>query len=212
MKTNTHIVDYKYIEIFKIMKNLSVNKFQVIRMFSICILIAISFSCKKDKKDNNQPPVLIARADLNFVDDGETYSFKSYHDKDFKQVILEQDTSLTLRFKNNNQSGNLGDDIIMLITLYNKSGFSAGQVYKASDNIADRTLWLHCTKPDGNYINYYAGNIFAGYNSGVAELKITTYDGNNIKGTFNYTAHSTNEDVPEKELIVSNGAFNCKIN
>ena len=100
----------------------------------------------------------------------------------------------------------------MIITLYNKNGFAAGQVYKASDNIADRTLWIHCTKPDGNYINYYAGNIFSGYNSGLAELEITSFDGINIIGNFSFTAYSTKVNVPEKKLVVTNGAFKCKVN
>lgn len=193
------------------MKILTKTPFRITHLLALSILISITLSCKKNKKEVKQLPVLIARADLNFVDDGETYIFNSYINKDFKQVKFEQDTSLTLILKNNNQNGSKGDDINMHITFYNKSGFYAGQVYKASDNVADRTLWLHCTKPDGNFINYYAGNIFSGYNSGTAEVKITAYDGINIKGTFNYTAYSTKPNVPFKQLIVTNGAFNCKV-
>lgn len=195
----------------RIMEKLMSRKSQILNTLLCVLLLGLTFSCKPKKVIPIENPILIARADMNFVDDDEVYAFRSYKDLNFQQVILAQDTSLTLRFKDGNENGNLSEGIILLITLYNKNGFSVGQTYKASDNSADQTIWIHSTKPDGSYLNYYAGNNFPTYNSGLAELKITAYDGKNLKGIFSFTAHSTNELVAEKELIVTNGAFNVEV-
>ena len=197
------------------MKNHSKNYNRLIWSFSILVLLTITFSCAKEKPTPEPyviPPQLVAKAKLNFVEDGMIHDFKSYENPDFIEATLIQDTSLTFIFNTVSEEGKVVDGPLLVITIYNKDGFSVGQVYTSNDNPSEKRISLDCSKQDGVLVDYYAGNKNPLYNKGISELKITSYDGQLIRASFKFTAHSKNVYAPVKQLLITNGTLKCTIN
>ena len=163
------------------MRKFSKKAFQIFGLASLAIALTVGFSCKKDKTGNNPDPnggggnstlPLIARADLNFVTDGEIINFKCYMEENYGEISTYGDTLMYLRFRNIDKNGDDLDGPTFLISLENKNGFHQGDVYKATDDPNDKKMWLQLTKNHTEMISYGAGNKVG--NPGLGELKITS--------------------------------------
>jgi hypothetical protein len=175
------------------------------------VLITLIFSCKKKNKNPAFKAELIARADLNFVSNAQVYEFNAFNERGSRDVILENDTSLFFKFRTMKDSNGLVRGTMINIRIANKNGFSTGQVYTATDNQNEKTIWMHSQKPTGDYLHYYSGSTMLNL-GGSSELKITSYDGNSIKGTFNGTLFAQNFPNTPRKLIITNGSFRSKVN
>ena len=200
------------------------NSIKITRIMGVCalsLMMTIGLSCKKDKVEpnNNSNPNgdssavnLVATANLNFVDDAHVIDFQCYDQNPYEEAQLIGDTALYLRFRTVNNLGKKVAGPFLLIKLENKNGFSAGQTYNMSDNPVDKVIWLQAVKETSEYITYSAGNEGSNNVNSSAELKITSMDGNQVKGTFSFIAFSASNPGPSKKLIISDGEFTSKIN
>jgi hypothetical protein len=204
------------------MKTLSKNTFRFLSLASVSLLVAFTFSCKKDKVEPNPPggsggsgsgtsQPIVATADLNYVTDGITYDFKCYEQEDYGEIINFGDTLLILRLGTTDKTGKSIDKATMIFQIRNINGFQQGEVYTVADNTDDRSIWLmstHTIDPNDLPDSYSAAN----YNNGnpqlgFGELKITSLNGKHIKGTFNLTAEGPAYINPQKQLTIANGKF-----
>lgn len=168
-------------------------------MASLALALTVGVSCNKDKTNPNDPDEnggkptqpLIATADINYVTDGKTFDFICYREKSFGEIINYGDTLLTLRFRSTNKYGDEVDGPDLMIYVQNENGFHQGDVYTfTNDHLTSSSVF-----GEDDYIAYKT--------LGSAEVKITSISGNNIKGTFEFTAYT----ILSKEVIVTNGKF-----
>lgn len=187
----------------------SKNTFRFLGLASISLLLAIGLSCKKDNK--NPDPTggggtggaaleEVITADINFVEDGVSVNYKGYYSG--ANIRLFNDT-LHIAFEAEDKYGNeLQDGIILSIFIDDASGIQAGSTYILTDD-GDQFAFVK------KGLDYDVGN-FAYYStaSNPGELKITSISQNQIKGTFSFLAL---EPFTQKQAIVSNGKFDCKL-
>lgn len=196
------------------MNTFSKKTLRILGLASIALALTVGFSCNKDKtdpkpSDNSDPngetvQHLMASADINFVDDGETFNFKCYELEDKTPEIFittNNDAGLYLIFKSRDKYGNDIDKPDIAILIKTENDFHQGDVYTIPDSLA---AYMNVTIPNGSLYTAQSS-----INLGSGEMKITSISANHIKGTFEFTGYTTNG--PVKKVIISNGKFDCKL-
>lgn len=201
------------------MKSLSKSTFRFISLASFALLLAFSFSCKKDKTEPNTGGTnnpgnpgnpgntsgLLASANLNFIEDNEIVDFKCYNLPFFEEVIITEDSTLIMLFKSIDQNGGLTGGPSLTIYIENHNGFNAGDIYSYANNTEDEELSFIVTQNDSTSLSGYFG-----LDSGsTGELKITSFNGTRMKGVFDITL--INAVDPTSKVVISNGQFEADV-
>ena len=165
---------------------------RIIGVLSMCMVIALSLSCKKEKSEpspvvpvDNTSLNLVASANVNFISDNETKAFKCY--KDFNslgEAVIVYDSTLNLRFVNSTTNGAYDGGPTITVEIKNPNGFQAGDVYSVTNNPNNYKMSMSISKSDEDYILYRFGNDFPGEIGTIGELKITSITENKIKGEY----------------------------
>ena len=101
-------------------------------IFVLSMIVAMSFSCKKEKVEpaNNTNPAggtttaaLVAKANLNFVDDLEVLDFECHKRKNYQEVELHGDSVMYLKFNSVNNLGKKVEGPLLLINMKSHNGF-----------------------------------------------------------------------------------------
>lgn len=183
---------------------------------SVSLLVALSFSCKKDKSEPNpsgpnspgnptSTSGLIASANLNFVTDNETIDFKCYNLPFFEEVVITEDSTLTMIFKSVEQNGAITGGPSLTIYIENGNGFNAGDIYSYANSPNNQEFSFIVTRDDSTGLSGYYG-----LDSGsTGELKITSFNGTKMIGVFDITLISAVD--PTSKVIVSNGKFEADV-
>lgn len=190
------------------------------RFFSLLFfssLLLIGVSCSKDNDDDNggggsdpEESVLVATADVDFVDEGSSYELKCYREENYGEVGLYGDTLIIFRFRSTDKFGNLPDsgiDLIMNASVEN--GISAGDSYSFPNPDSESLTFAQI----GNYTG--SGNIYStltdldedGTFDGEGSIEIESVSADHIKGTFSFVAYTFTGEQAE----VINGTFDSEL-
>lgn len=179
----------------------------------ISILLVFGFSCQKSDGsltdfeltggDITSHP-LIVKARLNFVDDEDSMDFTCYQMKDYGEILIAGDSSMSLRFRSIDKNGihTNGPTILVIIRNKKKDGFHSGDVYSILDNPNKRTTLISLTKNDNTLTAYTADNFVGPH--GMGSLEIISLQGNYLKCKFSYTLKTENSI---KEATLTKGIF-----
>lgn len=196
------------------MHSFSKSTLRFLSLASFAFLIALSFSCKKEKTEPNpsgpsgpsnpgNTSGLLASAELSF--DNDNVDFKCYNLPFFEEIIITEDSSLVMMFHSVNQNGEYTGGPSINFVIENSNGFNVGDVYSFDTNSNTQETSLVVWTNDSTGI----ADVYGLDQLGSGELKITSFSGTNMKGVFNFTL--TNAVDPTRELIISNGSFDGSV-
>lgn len=202
---------------------------KILKKLGVVVLsffMMLSTSCKKD---NPSTPGggsgfggvdLIASADLNFVDDGDTHSFKCYQKVSYnvETIIMIDDESsqLLCTFLSTDNDGTPIEGApkvtINIEKLNDLTGFHVGEVFDlANHQTNDYSITVMVDKRgesmEPNY-SYLGINDSSDEVNGTGQLKITKMSGKHLQADFNFNLKSGVFGPPDKHVIVSNGKIN----
>lgn len=181
-------------------------------MTGIFLLIFASSCSSDDSDDKNSgdklPEVsLVAKADLNFIDE-ETYQLSCYKQESYGELAFYGDTLFSLRLSDTDIYGSVKMTASILISLVSKTGFEAGKTYHFSEIQDSDESSLFLTKYRDNGVDMYglsSGSDADGEYNDTGSLTINSISNNRVDGTFSFTAHSLAESP--KKVKVTNGVF-----
>lgn len=180
-------------------------------------MVLVSFllfavSCSKDDDganpegdDGNNPggkTSLVAKANLNFIDDGEAWELNCYKLDSYGELLMYGDTSFILRLNDTDVNGKQ-KETSMLLSINSKTGIEKGTytLSKAQSGSDEINFTLIRYKRDGSEL--YAPSAHVDGDSGT--LTITSLTNQRAEGTFSFAAHT--KVLPIKKLEVTNGVF-----
>ncbi len=199
------------------MKLFSIKAFRIVSLTSFALILALGFACKKDDPKPEPNPSNnggggngspIASADLNFVDLGKAFDFKCYDKNDGVDHITIKNDTLHMIFGNNQTSE--GDTVVLQVMIAGVTDINVGDTYSVNGGYSE-AIAFSVYANNAPELGYTASNVGSPYsNSG--ELKITSKDGNHVKGTIYFTGYTFPNPMnpsPQKEVVVSNGKIDC---
>ena len=180
------------------MRLFSIKTFRIVSLALIAIVLALSFSCKKDdiKEDtnlNNEEPAqpIVATALITELTDGTTHNLKCYNKKNFGEIMILGDTLLSFKLNTTDKYGDNTDGPYVFISIKSPTGFHQGDVF----NLTDSEIIANVVLANNDY--------FSAIGLNTAVIKINSYTGNQIKGTFEFTA----EDAYGERTEVTDGKY-----
>ena len=174
-------------------------------------LLIFAASCSTDDDDNGDKlpeSILVAKADLNFIDEEEAWQLSCYRQDSYGELAIYGDTLFSLRLSDTDLYGSAKLTASILISLTSVTGFEAGKTYQFSEIQSDDQSGIFVAKHRENGSDMYAissGTDADGDYADTGSLTITSLSSNRVEGIFSFTAHSLAESP--KKLKVTNGSF-----
>lgn len=192
---------------------MTLNKIRIKSTIVFASVLLFAVSCSKDDDgvnsnagdgDNNpgDKTSLVAKANLNFIDDGEAWELNCYKLDSYGELIMYGDTLFVLRLNDTDSHGK-SKESAMLISIDSKTGIEKGTytLSKAQSDSDAISFTLSRYRDDG--IDGYLSRADVDGDSGT--LIITSLTNQRVEGTFSFTAHSIG--LSTKKLEVTNGVF-----